>query len=190
MPCVTCHGDRYFDDIMTVTLLLYQQSVYSSYQIVKALLFPNTRFPRRATTATTVLKVLYDPSDSLESVERLTSARRALTQHGHGTAATESRRLEFENCTACEEAWDALCAAVPSVCDLVDYGSPFGVPAAASVDTTCETFGSACSSYEAREACQGQCTEGLYRQSRPPPEKMHPVWHFCVSVFYTELGAE
>lgn len=100
---------------------------------------------------------MYDTNDNLVSVELTESTRRALTGEANGAAAIEGRRLEFEACTACEEAWDALCIAVPSVCDLVDYGSPMNAAAAASASSTCETFGGACSKYDASEACQDQC---------------------------------
>lgn len=105
----------------------------------------------------------YDDSDSLESVKLTSSTRRSLKQQPSDAVAVEGRRLDFNDCTVCEEAWDALCAGVSSVCDLVDYGSPLSTTAAASIDTVCETFGSACVSYEASEACQDQCTddEGL-----------------------------
>lgn len=108
--------------------------------------------------------MLYDTSNNLESVELTSSTRRALAQEEYDVAAIEGRRLDFDSCTACEDAWDALCAGVTtSLCDLADYGPPFSATAAASVDTTCETFGRACSSYDASEACEGQCPdEGVY----------------------------
>lgn len=110
--------------------------------------------------------MLYDASDNVESVELTQSTGRTLAGGETDAAAVEGRRLEFDDCTACEEAWDALCAGQSFVCDLVDYGSPLSATAAASVDSVCETFGSACSSYEAIEACQGQCkdAEGVHRQ--------------------------
>lgn len=79
----------------------------------------------------------------------------------------ESRRLDFADCSDCAEVWDALCyEGVPSVCDLVDFGSVFSTKATASIDTACDTFGPACSSYTARAACEGQCTnEGLYHHN-------------------------
>lgn len=104
--------------------------------------------------------MLYDANDNLESVELASSTRRALKQEENDAVSVEGRRLEFADCADCEEGWESLCAGVSSVCDLVDYGSPFSATAAASVDTMCETFGSACTSYEASEACQDQCTEG------------------------------
>lgn len=107
--------------------------------------------------------MLYDSSDNLESVELTPSTRRVLTPEGNDAAEVEGRLLEFDDCTTCEEAWDALCMAVSSVCKLVDYGSPFSPRADASVDTTCKNFGSACSNYEAIEACEDHCPdEGLY----------------------------
>ena len=114
---------------------------------------------------TTTLKMLYDTSDELEGVELTPSTRRALAEEGHDAAAIEGRRLDFDDCSACEDAWVALCAGASSVCDLVNYGSPFGTAAAASIDTVCEAFGIACSKYNASEACLDQCTdEGLYHQ--------------------------
>lgn len=106
------------------------------------------------------MKVSYDDSDNLESVRLTSSTRRALAhQQNDAVVAMEGRRLDFAVCTVCEEAWDALCSGVSSVCDLADYGSPLSTAAAASVDTVCDTFGSVCSSYEASEACQDQCTD-------------------------------
>ena len=111
------------------------------------------------------LKILYDTSDNLESVELTPPTRRSLAAEENDAAAIEGRRLEFDDCTACEDAWVSLCSGASSVCDLVDHGSPLSTAAAASIDTMCGTFGSACSIYEASEACQDQCTdEGLSHQ--------------------------
>ena len=110
----------------------------------------------------------YDTSGNLVSVKLTESTRRALALDENGASTIEGRRLEFEECTTCEEAWDALCIAVPSVCDLVDYGSPFTSAAAASASSTCETFGGACSTYEASEACQDQCTTERLRTPEIP----------------------
>ena len=117
----------------------------------------------------TLPKMMYDTSDNLVGVEPKKSTRRALTQEeGTGSATAEGRRRKFEDCTACEEAWHALCEAVPSVCDLVDYGAPFDAAAASSASSACGTFGGACSKYEASEACQDHCTaEGPRRNDVP-----------------------
>lgn len=61
-------------------------------------------------------------------------------------------------CEDCAEAWDAVCdKGVPSVCELVGYGSPITDAAASSIATMCEKFGSACSAAGGMEACTGQC---------------------------------
>lgn len=91
--------------------------------------------------------------------------RRVLAEEGNDGAVTEGRRLEFDDCTACEDAWVSMCAGASSACELVGSGVAFSALAAASVVTLCETFGSACTKYEASEACQGQCTdEGMNHQ--------------------------
>lgn len=111
------------------------------------------------------LKIFYDTSDNLESVELTPATRRTLAEEENDAAAVEGRRLEFDGCTACEDAWVSLCAGASSVCDLVGHGSPLSTAAVASIDTMCGTFGTACSTYEASEACQDQCTdEGLSHQ--------------------------
>lgn len=104
---------------------------------------------------------MYDTSDTLESVELTpSSTRRALAEEEEtDAAAIEDRRLlEFDDCTSCEDAWISLCSGASSVCDLVDFGSPFSATAVASINTVCNTFGSACVDYEASEACQDYCT--------------------------------
>lgn len=131
------------------------------------LLADGIRFP--PVSPVSARKILYDTSNDLESVELAPSDRRALGRVDDDATRTafEGRRLVFEDCAACEEAWDASCASASSVCDLVGFGSPFSAEAAASIDTTCETFGSACLSHNAVEACQGQCTnEGNTRHKR------------------------
>ncbi|CAN0015043.1 unnamed protein product [Pylaiella littoralis] len=105
--------------------------------------------------------IMYDTSDTLESVELTpSSTRRALVEEEKNDAAAIEgrRRLEFDDCPSCEDAWVSLCAGVSSVCDLVDYGSPFSATAAASIDTMCNTIGNACLKYGASEACRDQCT--------------------------------
>lgn len=46
---------------------------------------------------------------------------------------------------------------VPSVCDLVDYGSPILPAAEASIATMCEVMGRACSNSGGMETGAGQC---------------------------------
>lgn len=100
----------------------------------------------------------YDDGD-LESVELTSSSRRALLAHDErDSSAIVGRRLDFDSCAVCEEAYDAVCEGVLSVCDLEDFGNPFSAEAAASVDIACGTFGSACSRFEASVACRDQCT--------------------------------
>lgn len=71
----------------------------------------------------------------------------------------EHRRLYA--CSDCEETWDILCGqGLDTVCDLVDYGDPFGNTAEASISTMCQHFGSACSELSALEACEDQCEDG------------------------------
>ena len=109
-------------------------------------------------------KVIYDGDDNLKGVKRTSPTRRALLATGELDAAEiEGRRLDFADCADCEEAFDAVCEGALSVCDLEDFGYPFSAAAAASIDTVCVTFGSACSRLQASVACQDQCTtEGVY----------------------------
>ena len=101
---------------------------------------------------------------NLKAVKRTSSSGRALLTEGElDVPQIEGRRLRFDDCTDCEEAFDTVCDAALSVCDLEDFGYPFTATAAASIDTACGTFGSACSRLEASVACQDQCTEeGVY----------------------------
>ena len=110
----------------------------------------------------------------------------------------EGRRLRFDDCTDCEQAFDAVCDAAPSVCDLVDFGYPFTATAAASIDTVCGTFESACSRLEASVACQDQCPEeGVYYCK---PRLVHSlasstsiclsyVSRRCVTVYHQPIGS-
>lgn len=118
----------------------------------------------------TARKLIYDTSDNLESVELTSSTRRALAENENDAAAIEGRRLDFDDCTSCEVAYHAMCYGARDVCDLVDYGSPFSATAAASIDTMCETFGSACDNTSPEEACQDQCPEGLWFQQNEFPQ--------------------
>ena len=92
--------------------------------------------------------------------------RKVLAEEEEDDAAEiGGRRLEFTDCTSCEDAWVSLCAGASSSCDLVGSGVAFSATAAASVVTLCETFGSACSKYEASEACQDHCPDaGTHHQ--------------------------
>lgn len=102
--------------------------------------------------------MLYDTSDNLKRVELTPSTRRGLAQREQNVAAIAGRRLDFADCNVCANAWGALCAGGRSVCDLVDYGSPFRATASASVEATCENF---CKHLTADRACEDQCTGGL-----------------------------
>lgn len=103
-------------------------------------------------------QVLYDTNDNLQSVELTSFTRRGLAQDENDTAVFRSRRLEFNDCDVCGEAWNALRAGAREVCGLVDYGSPFSANAAASVEATCDNFGK---NLSADRACRDQCPEGL-----------------------------
>ena len=71
-----------------------------------------------------------------------------------------NRRRRLYACDDCVEAWDAVCDdGVPSVCALVDYGSPILSAGEASIATMCDMMGAACSSSGGAEACTGQCEE-------------------------------
>lgn len=108
----------------------------------------------------------YDDNDNLEGVELTSSTRRALLhEEEHDAAGIEigGRRLDFDDCGDCEDAYNAVCESALNVCDLEDFGPPFSATAAASVDIVCGTFGSACSRLETSAACRGQCpAEGVY----------------------------
>lgn len=110
------------------------------------------------------VKVNFDDDGNLESVRLTSSSRRALLAlKEKDDAPIEGRRLDFDSCSDCEEAYEAACEGALSVCDLEDFGYPLSAKAAASVDIVCGTFGSACSRFEASVACLGQCTpEGVY----------------------------
>ena len=118
-----------------------------------------------ATITTIPQKVNFDDNGRLESVRLTSSSRRALlAQDEKDAAPIATRRLDFDSCSDCEEAYDAACEGALSVCDLEDFGYPLSAEAAASVDIVCGNFGSACSRFQASVACLGQCTpEGVCR---------------------------
>lgn len=65
------------------------------------------------------------------------------------------------SCEDCWEVWDFICdAGVNSVCDLVEYGDPFGEDAADAISIACDAFGDGCEETSAEEACEGQCVDG------------------------------
>ena len=120
-----------------------------------------------ATITTIPQKVNFDDNGRLESVRLTSSSRRALlAQDEKDAAPIATRRLDFDSCSDCEEAYDAACEGALSVCDLEDFGYPLSAEAAASVDIVCGNFGSACSRFQASVACLGQCTpEGVCRST-------------------------
>lgn len=74
--------------------------------------------------------------------------------------AFQSARRSLYACNDCQQTWRTVCdEGVPSVCDLVDYGSPILTTSEESIATMCETLGAACSSSGSIEACDGQCEE-------------------------------
>lgn len=73
-------------------------------------------------------------------------------------SSVERRRL-FP-CGDCEDAWSLMCGrGLQSVCNLVDYGPPFGDSAEVSVSTVCNGFGVACSGLTVHQACENQCED-------------------------------
>lgn len=78
-----------------------------------------------------------------------------------GSSTNQGRRRHrrrLYGCDDCVETWDAVCDdGIPSVCDLVDYGSPISPAAEASITTMCEVMGRACSKSGGTETCAGQC---------------------------------
>lgn len=94
-------------------------------------------------------------------VELEASGRRASALDEDGLLVDHGRKhRRLFACEDCVEAWDAVCGkGVPSVCELVGYGSPITDAAAASIATMCEKFGSACAMAGGMEACTGQCVE-------------------------------
>lgn len=69
-----------------------------------------------------------------------------------------SRRLY--PCEDCIEAWGSVCdEGVPSVCALIDYGSPVSEVGEAAISKMCETFGTVCDNSGGSESCAGQCEE-------------------------------
>lgn len=82
-----------------------------------------------------------------------------------------SRRLY--DCIDCIDAWDNVCdEGVPSVCELVGYGSPITAVGQAAISTVCETLGAACSGSGGEEACAGQCEDddgGIGTKTAPAP---------------------
>lgn len=74
--------------------------------------------------------------------------------------AIEARRLDFDDCATCEEAYDTVCFASTTVCDLEDFGPPLSAAAAASVDVVCGVFGKVCSTFDPNAVCRpgDQCT--------------------------------
>ena len=92
----------------------------------------------------------------------MSPTRRALLAAGQLDAAEiEGRRLDFDDCADCEEAFDAVCEGALSVCLLVDFD--YRAATVSSIDTVCGTFDSACWRLEASVACQDQCTnQGVY----------------------------
>lgn len=70
-------------------------------------------------------------------------------------------RRRLYACDDCENTWDLLCdTGLPPVCALqTEYGSVFDTLGAASIDTMCSTFASACGGISAFDACDGQCED-------------------------------
>lgn len=113
-----------------------------------------------------VAQVLYKSNGDLKRVVLKSSGRRGLAEEedekeenidgADEGAVFENRRLY--SCDDCEEAWSVVCdEGVPSVCDLVGYGSPLSSEATASIEVMCRVFGDACSMYGEEAACEGQC---------------------------------
>lgn len=95
----------------------------------------------------------------MRKVKLISGRRRDLAEEdGNVDGMHHQARRALYACDDCEEAWDMVCdSGVPSVCDLVDYGSPISAQATASLETVCNTFGGACSAAGGMEACQDQC---------------------------------
>lgn len=104
---------------------------------------------------------MYKSNGDLKKV-RLTSSRRGLAELSpEEEDLNQHLRRSLYACEDCVEAWDAVCdEGVPTVCDLVDYGSPISDEANASIEMLCTTFGSACAGSGGVEACEGQCEDG------------------------------
>lgn len=74
---------------------------------------------------------------------------------------SQPSRRRLHACTKCIKAWDVVCdIGVPSVCLLVDYGSPIMKYGEASINTMCNTFGAACTASEGQQACSPYCEDG------------------------------
>lgn len=113
-------------------------------------------------------KVLYTTSGDIRRVTITSSERRTLAgaqyedkegidRHAAEEGIVNDRRRLYP-CNDCEDTWNVVCSdGVPSVCDLVGYGTPFSTEASAAVQLLCSTFGDACSGSSGNEACEGQC---------------------------------
>lgn len=98
--------------------------------------------------------VLYESNSDLESVT-LTQREETGATGGTGNGPTN---IDLDDCDDCMDVWDAVCdEGVPSVCELLDYGSPITTSGEASISTFCEIFGNACSRSGGDEACEEQC---------------------------------
>ena len=108
-----------------------------------------------------LLKVVYTSTGDIKRAILRPSNRRELTQYEDGEGDPDKREASqtyYHYCDDCADAWDAVCAAgVPSVCDLVGYGSPLSTEASDAVDVMCTSFGDACAGLTGPEACAGQC---------------------------------
>lgn len=122
------------------------------------------------------VQVKYKSNGDLDCVELKYSNRRGLAEE-QDEEQDEEEDEEEENidgadegpmfgnrrlysCDDCEGAWNAVCdEGVPSVCNLVGYGSPLSSEAAASIEIVCRVFGAACSTYGELAACEGQCEQ-------------------------------
>lgn len=108
-----------------------------------------------------ILQVKYESNGDLKAVRRTSSRRARNLQAKEQQIAEEfvyhERNMrtvsEHDNsarrlfaCSDCVDAWDAVCdEGVPSVCALIGYSSALLPAAVKSIETTCGTFGSACS---------------------------------------------
>lgn len=74
--------------------------------------------------------------------------------------STVERPRRLFACGVCGYTWGLMCGrGLQSVCDLVDYGSPFADSAEASISTLCDDFGGACSSFTVDQACALECED-------------------------------
>lgn len=149
-------------------------------------------------------QVVYAAGGRIRRVIQTSSGRRELLEDegeydvdmqvlDTGTMARPRRRLLY-SCDDCEETWDTVCEqGIPSVCNVVGYGSPFSTEANAAIEVMCSTLGNACAGSTGDEVCDGQCVgdgeDGDDDDDDDYAERVTVVTHMSTRIYgYTRVA--